>query len=37
MVTIAIFAGLVATGAVFATFKNIGKGSQSKLTQLNIS
>jgi hypothetical protein len=37
MVAIAIFAGLVATGAIFATFKNIGNGSQSQLTKLDFS
>jgi hypothetical protein len=36
MVTIVIFAGLVVTGAIFATLKNFGKGSESKFTQLNI-
>jgi hypothetical protein len=36
MVALVIFAGLVATGAIFATFKNLGKGSESNLTKLNI-
>ena len=37
MTTIAIFAALLTAGAIFATLKNIGKGSQSKVTKLDIA
>ena len=36
MTVIAIFVGLLAGGAIFATLKNSRKGSKSKFTKLDI-
>lgn len=37
MVIIAVFAGLVVSGGIFAFLKNLGKAVEKRYTQLNIS
>lgn len=37
MSVIAIFGALLASGAIFATFKNLGKSAKSKFTKLDIA
>ena len=36
MVIIAVFAGLVVGGGIFAVLKNLGKAVEERYTQLNI-
>ncbi len=37
MSVFAIFGALVVSGAIFATFKNIGRSAKSKFTKLDIA